>query len=105
MAPIASAGPKASRVLRTAKVRGAVLAGALYAVAASPFLLGLLSPSIHEDNLYSTVFVVLNGGWLALWQSVGAPNMSNLTGLTLFGVGWTALGFFIGGVVDFRRRR
>ena len=104
MAPMAAASPGPS-ILRSVKVRGAVVAGALYAVAASPFFLGILSPSIHENNLYSTVFVVLNGGWLALWQSLGAPNMSNLTGLTLFGVGWAALGFLIGAVVDIRRRR
>jgi hypothetical protein len=104
MAPTAPASRRRSRFLRTAKVRGAVLAGALYAVAASPFFLDILSLSIHEDNLYSTVFVLLNGGWLALWLSLGAPHMSNLTGLVLFGVGWAALGFLIGAVVDFRRR-
>jgi hypothetical protein len=37
-----------------------IIVGAIYILLSLPFIVGLLSPSMHEGNLYSAIYVVIN---------------------------------------------
>ena len=77
-----------------------LVVGVVYLVAASPFLLGILIPSLHEGNTYSTLFVltvmpvILASGGLADWlaQTLGFYFANTVT-IMLAWCLWVALTF------------
>jgi len=40
--------------------RGALLVGSIHLLVSAPFLVGVLTPSLHEGNLYAFTYVILN---------------------------------------------
>jgi hypothetical protein len=93
-----------------------VLVGGLYFLLSIPFLLDVLTPSIHEGNSYSTLFVLVNLPWILLMGSIGdmicrslfetqTLYKSNMVFLMLTWLMWVILAFAVGVLIDLTRRR
>ena len=87
-----------------------LVVGVAYALAASPFMLGLAEPSIH-DSRYAAMFILLNYPALAVASALEGtlPQMniykSNLLALVVCLMFWLALALLVGLLIDWRRRR
>ncbi len=88
--------------------------GAVYLVTASPFIFGILEPSLHAGP-YAAIFTLLN---LPAFFVVSGPlkcvegilprmtlRMSNLLALAAFLIFWLVLALLIGLLVDWHRRK
>ena len=92
-----------------------ILAGGLYLLLSIPFLLDLLVPSIHEGNLYSTLYVLVNLPWIFLTGNIAdricrslfetqTLYKSNLVFIMLSWFMWVILACLVGALVDLTRR-
>ena len=88
-----------------------VAVGLIYPIFSLPFLTGLLTPSMHEGNLYSTLFVLIHSPVIILlgdFVDVITERLfsdvtlykSNMIFLTVSYVFWLILGLLIGTVMD-----
>ena len=92
-----------------------LIVGAIYIIAAIPFILGVCEPSIHE-GLYPALFCLLNYPVLLIisapvdWlEKMAFPeatlHTSNLLVLAAALVVWLILAFVIGSLIDCCRRK
>jgi asparagine N-glycosylation enzyme membrane subunit Stt3 len=92
-----------------------LVVGAIYIIAAIPFILGIWKPSMHE-GLYPGLFTLLNLPaililrapleWLEKVFFPGATlHTSNLLSLVGFFAFWLLLAFAVGYLIDWRHRK
>lgn len=93
-----------------------IIIGTVYILLSLPFIFGLLTPSIHEGNFYSTIYILINLipilllgkliDWLAmLLFKYPTLYKSNLISVFLTLVFWILLSWILGTIIDIKKTR
>jgi hypothetical protein len=98
------------------KIKLPIIVGIIYTLSSLPFIFGLLTPSIHEGNIYSVLYVFINMPVIFLFGSIideivqivfNEPSLynSNIIFIIISIIFWVAVSFVIGLFIDKKNGR